>query len=101
MFSLHINYIIPVLKKRDLDKKIIGFCGDNCNTNFGGVKRGGKNNVFASIKKELGREMNGTGCGVHIVYNCIQTEVDILPIKVETLFVEIYKYIHIYTVHLT
>jgi len=45
-----------------LDKKVIGFCGDNCNTNYGGVKRGGHNNIFARMKNELGREINGIGC---------------------------------------
>ena len=65
-----------------LSRKVIGFCGDNCNTNFGGVKRRGQNNVYSQFKKFLGREIVGIGCGAHIVHNCIQTAVDVLPIDV-------------------
>jgi len=81
-----INLIMTVLKEHKLDKKVIGFCGDNCNTNFGGVKRGGNNNFFARIKNELGREINEI-CDAHIVHNCMQTAVDVLPI-------EIFSYLH-------
>jgi len=28
-------------------KKLIAFCGNNTNTNFGGLNRGGSNNVFS------------------------------------------------------
>lgn len=31
---------LSVLNQRDLIEKVVGFCGDNCNTNFGGVRRG-------------------------------------------------------------
>ena len=85
---------MSTLKKNDLTQKIVAYCGDNCNTNFGGVKR----NLFSYLKKELGRNIFGVGCGAHIVYNCIQTAVDVLPIEVESLVVKIYKYFHIYTV---
>ena len=33
----------------------------------------------------------------HIVHNCLQTAVDVLPIEVEALVVKIYKYFYIYT----
>jgi len=95
------NHIMTVLKEHNLDKKVIGFCGDNCNTNFGGVKREGNNNVFARMKNELGREINEIGCGALIVHNCMQTAVDVLPIEIEALIVKIYKYFHIYTVRVT
>lgn len=48
------------------ENKFEGFCGDNCNTNFGGTKRREKNNVFALLKNAHGRPTNGLGCGVHI-----------------------------------
>jgi hypothetical protein len=32
-------YLLSDVKKHDLSKKVVGFCGDNCNTNFGGIKR--------------------------------------------------------------
>ena len=50
------------------------------------------------MKKELGRNIVGVGCGAHIVHNCIQTAVDVFPIEVESLVVKIYIYFHIYTV---
>jgi hypothetical protein len=43
----------------------------------------------------------GVGCGAHIVHSSLQTAVDALPIEVEALVVKIYKYFHIYTVHVT
>lgn len=49
----------------------------------GGVKRGG-NNDFAH-KNELGREINRIGCGTHIVHNCMQTAVYVLPIEIKAL----------------
>jgi hypothetical protein len=33
------TYITDVLDKYKLSNKIIAFCGDNCNTNFGGAAR--------------------------------------------------------------
>ena len=62
------------LRDHQLTEKIIAYCGDNCNTNFGGVKRNGKNNVFNRLKNELGREIFGIGCGAHIVHNCIKLQ---------------------------
>ena len=84
-----------VIKKYELEQKVIGFCADNCNTNFGGVKRGGDKNVY-HLLNELHRELLDIGCAAHIVHNCLQTAVDVLPIDVEVLAVKIYKYFHIY-----
>ena len=36
------NCLVSTLKKNDLEQKIVTYCGDNCNTNFGGVNRKGK-----------------------------------------------------------
>ncbi|GBO26811.1 hypothetical protein AVEN_169302-1 [Araneus ventricosus] len=82
------NHLCCVLLQNDLNHKVIGFCGDNCNTNFGGVKRAGQKNVFHRLKNSLEREINGIGCGAHIVHNCVQTAVDSLPIDIEALLVE-------------
>ncbi|GBN59890.1 hypothetical protein AVEN_180492-1 [Araneus ventricosus] len=95
------NHLCSVLLQNDLNNKIVGFCGENCNTNFGGVKRAGQKNVFHPLMNSLGREINGIGCGAHIVHNCVQTAVDSLPIDIEALLVNIYKYFHIYTVRVT
>jgi len=43
------NYLVSVLEQNELKEKVVGFCADNCNTNFGGVKR--KYNVFFKMKK--------------------------------------------------
>ncbi|GBN95378.1 hypothetical protein AVEN_144828-1 [Araneus ventricosus] len=77
------NHLCSVLFRNDLNNKVVGFCGDNCNTNFGGVKRAGQKNVFHRLKNSLGREINGIGCGAHIVHNCVQTTVDSLSIDIE------------------
>ena len=62
------------------------------------MQKRGKKSKFSYLKKELGRNIVSVGCGTHIVHECIQTAVDVLPIEVETLVVKIYKYFHIYTV---
>jgi hypothetical protein len=43
------NKIVSVLKKFELEKKIISFSGDYTNTNFGGIARKGKNKVFLKL----------------------------------------------------
>ena len=40
------KYLLLVPDQTKLKDKLIGFCADNCNTNFGDIKRGGQNNVF-------------------------------------------------------
>lgn len=37
------DYITELLKKYNLLEKVVAFSGDNCNTNFGGLNRSGKN----------------------------------------------------------
>jgi hypothetical protein len=39
------TYIMNVLHKYKPSDKVIAFCGDNCNTNFGRAARRGTNNV--------------------------------------------------------
>lgn len=95
------DHLLSDLKQHDLVEKVVGFCGDNCNTNFGGVKRRGKNNVFFKLKQESGRNLVGIGCVAHIVHNCLQNAVDVLPVDTESLVVKIYKYFYIYTVRVT
>lgn len=95
------NHLYSTLLENNLEKKVVGFCGDNCNTNFGGVNRAGTNNVFHRLKTSLGRDINGIGCGAHIVHNCVQSGIDGLPFDIEALVVKIYKYFHIYTVRVT
>jgi len=37
-----VNHILSVLEKYKITEKVIAFCGDNYNTNFGGLARKGK-----------------------------------------------------------
>ena len=44
-----VSHILPLLEKYKITEKVTAFCGDNCNTNFGGLARKGKNNVFYKL----------------------------------------------------
>lgn len=44
-----VNSIIKILRKNNLTNKLIAYCADNTNSNFGGVHRKGNNNVFFSF----------------------------------------------------
>lgn len=93
------DYILEVLKMHRLDTKLLGFCADNTNANFGGRRRSGKNNIFTKLKSNLdGRELVGIGCAAHILNNAIQTAADCVPIDVQTFIIKIYSYFYIYTV---
>jgi hypothetical protein len=48
-------------------------------------------NVITKNKDGMKRVIVATGCGTHIVQNCVQTRRDTLPIEVEALMVKIYK----------
>lgn len=93
------DYILEVLKQHHLETKILGFCADNTNTNFGGMKRSGRNNIFTKLKSNLGgRELVGIGCAAHILNNAIQTAADCLPVDVQIFISKMYSYFYIYTV---
>jgi hypothetical protein len=94
------SYLSLVFKTHSLSNKFVGFCGDNCNIEFGGVKLKGANNVYISLRKGIRRNIVGVGCGAHIVQNCLQT-VTVLPVRIKALVVKIYKYVHIYTMRVT
>lgn len=95
------DHIFKSLEKNNLLGKVISYCADNTNTNFGGVKRRGKTNVFTKLQERVGRKLLGIGCGAHIVHNCVQHGVDQLPFDVEAIVVKIYKFFYIYTVRVT
>lgn len=81
-----------------ITEKIIAFGADNCNTNFGGVERNGNNNVFAHLKRTLGRDIFGLGCLFHIVGNSVETAVDILPHDIGAIIEKMFKHLHIHAV---
>jgi hypothetical protein len=77
------TYIMNVLHKYKLSDKVIAFCGDNRNTNFGGAARRGKCSVFAKLKTSyLKMNIHGIGCAARILHNALQTRANILPIDV-------------------
>jgi hypothetical protein len=66
------TYIMNVLHKYKLLDKVIVLSGDNCNTNFGGALWTGTNNVFAKLKtRNLKTDIQGIGCGAHILHNAL------------------------------
>lgn len=69
-------------KSLNLKKKIISYSGNNTNTNFDGIARKGKNNVFIKLKNSLNRDILGLGCCAHIVHNGIQCAADSLPLLI-------------------
>lgn len=89
--------ILEILKKNNICQKLVAYCADNANTNFGIVARKGKKNVFAKLKLHLGREIIGIDCAAHIVHNAIQTAAD-LPSDIEGIIGKIYSHFYIYTV---
>jgi hypothetical protein len=80
---------------------LVCYTVDNTNSNFGGVKRKGGENVFRKVQSDLDRPILGVGCSAHIAHNSIQTACDSLPLDTEVIVIKIYKYFHLYTVRLT
>lgn len=80
-----------------IEKKIVGFCGDNCPTNFGSSERGGENNVYYHLKEWL-PFLIGIGCGAHIAHNSLKSACEVLPIDIQSIVVKVYSHFYIYTV---
>lgn len=70
--------IMEAAEKNELNNKVVGFCGDNCPTNFGNAARGGQNNVFYRLKQNWPK-LIGMGCGAHIAHNALKNAVDSMP----------------------
>lgn len=93
------KYCIDTLRQLQIPlDKLIAFCGDNTNTNFGGLQRRGQCNVFHKIKEDLGRPIEGIGCPAHILHNTISSASGILSVDVEVIVLKIFNYFAIYTV---
>lgn len=96
--------IFDLLKKSltayNIEGKLVGFCGDNENTNFGGLDRGGQNNVFYRLKS-INPKIIGVGCAAHIVHNTLKCACDGMPFDVELIVVKIYSHFYLYTVRVT
>lgn len=92
------TYIIDTLNKLKIKDKCVAFGADNCNTMFGGIKRGDGSNVFANLKRILNKVLVGVGCPAHVLNNCIQHGTDLLEIDLQGLIMKIYNHFSIYTV---
>lgn len=71
-----VSYVADVLREYNILHKIVTFCGDNTNCNFGGSERRGKNNVFAKLNHITGRSLIGIGCVAHVIHNAIKCATD-------------------------
>jgi hypothetical protein len=86
------------VKKYKLEEKLVCYTADNTNSNFGGVKRKGEENVFRKVQSDLDRPILQIGCSAHVVHNSVQTACDSLPHDIEVIVIKMYKYFHICTV---
>ena len=91
------------LDQHDIFHKCIAFAADNCNTNFGGIRRkAGGNNVFANLQKMKNRlnsvALIGIGCPAHVLNNAVHHGADTLDLDIESIILKIYNYFSIYTV---
>lgn len=70
--------------KFNLKKKIVSLSADNTNSNFGGLMRNGKNNLFFKLSTFLDQKIIGVGCPAHIytiLFEMLQTQL-LLTLKV-------------------
>lgn len=91
------NLLQKSLNDYNVLDKLVAFCGDNENTNFGGLNRGGQNNVFYKLKS-INEGIIGIGCAAHIAHNTLKVSCDGMPFDVETIIVKIYSHFYLYTV---
>ena len=92
------NHLKEILIKNNLTKKVIGMSADNSNTNFGGLKRRGLNNIYTKMKSHLNSNIFGIGCNAHIISNAISTATEELSVSPEIIIPQIYLYFRNYTV---
>lgn len=91
--------IEDVLKKHNLQGKLIAFSGDNTNTNFGGINRRGKENIFHLLKQTFNPQLVGVGCPAHVLHNAIHHGLDRLgAFDMDSIVMKIFNFFSIYTV---
>lgn len=93
--------LAQVLRKHHLTEKCVGFSADNCATNFGSIDRGGQNNVFALLRKELGEELMPLGCPVHVIHNTAKIGLQRLSHDSHALVVSLHSYFNTHTLRVT
>lgn len=93
--SLIVGMLDDTISKYKLHKKFAAFSGDNAKVNFGGVTRGGNNNVFSRLK-DIYPHLVGIGCAAHIEHNTVKRACDVLPFDIEWVVVKTYSHFYIY-----
>lgn len=91
-----VNFLAEVLTDNNLTAKVVAFCGDNANVNFGGAARRGLNNVLVKLQSSLEKPLIGIGCGAHIIHNAIKSAADGLPFDYECIIVKIYFFLYVH-----
>lgn len=92
------SMIVNELKETNLISKCVGFSGDNCNTNFGGVNRAGFENVFYKLKAQIKENIIGVGCPLHVGNNAAHCGLNQLSINVDGIVSALHNYFSIFTV---
>lgn len=92
-----VKYLVQVLTDNSLTAKVVAFCGDNANVNFGGAARRGTNNVFVKLQSSLEKPLVGIGCEAHIIHNAIKSAADGLPVDTWITNALLLRYIHFFT----
>lgn len=89
------NAVKFAVDKFELRSKFICFGADRCPTNFGGINRGGDQNVFARMRVEFPEhELIGSECNAHIVHTTADTACHKFQsfFDIEAIVVKIYSY---------
>ncbi|GFR21750.1 uncharacterized protein TNCT_701371 [Trichonephila clavata] len=92
----NVNYLNQVLTDNNLTTKVVAFCGDNANVNFGGAARRGANNVLTKLQSSLKKSL--IGCGAHVIHNAIKSAADRLPFRLLKYYCEDIFFFYIYTI---
>jgi hypothetical protein len=77
------SYMLEFLKKLSLMNRVIGISASYTNTNFGGKKRKGKNNLYHKLQGKTANNLISVGFSFHILpstvqiaSNCIRTDIE-------------------------
>jgi hypothetical protein len=62
--------VMKAIDNYNLEKTVVGLSADNTNSNFGGLLRRSKENMFTKIKSQLDRNIIVFGCSADIIRNC-------------------------------
>ena len=92
IFDIIVNITMNTVQKFNTEDKMICFCSNNMNTNFGKAQNHNINNVFTKLENDGAEMYLELVVCMHNSYLCAQTSCSILPIKIEVVVVKIYKY---------